>query len=157
MSTSACEVVVTDHEFIHDANPRREHLCCRCDRPRGAHEYRRDVELERYLTELAAQAAGFTKVVFDEYGFPENAGDDMGLRAFADGRAHPGGVRATLDVDREAAEELADCGNYLVWGIVPIYPWVLKGETWACDIYERRMRALRGVLIAWRELHTQAA
>jgi hypothetical protein len=105
----------------------------------------RNLKLERELTDLACEAGGL----------PGAGGRN--IRAFADGRALPGGVRLTLDADREAAEELADARNYLVWGIVAIYPAVLAGEPNACANYERRMRALTALIKAWVALHTEGS
>lgn len=65
------------------------------------------------------------------------------LTRFADDRALPGGVRIGLDGDQEAAEELADARNYLIWSIQ-------DAET--SEDRERRRRALRHVTSAYREL-----
>ncbi len=111
----------------------------------------RNVARERALTELAAEAAGFLSST------PEGlqVGDDGGLRAFADGRAQPGGVRYDgRDFDREVQEELADAGNYLVWSLVPEYESVVAGESRASSDYARRMRALSAVVEAWHALRS---
>lgn len=102
----------------------------------------RDRVLERHLDSLAVRAAGRRH--------------DGGLSRYAAARAHPGGVRAGLDADREAAEELADAWNYLRWGIEQVWGAYLAGDPDAARVYERRMRALVGVLNVWHDLHTPA-
>jgi hypothetical protein len=109
--------------------------------------------LERHLTALAAQAAGFIDTAPDG----SCVGDTLGLDGFADARAWPGGVRCDLDGDREAAEEYADARNYHVWTIERIYQRFLDGEPSAAEVYERHMRALSHLLAAWHALHTPAA
>lgn len=112
----------------------------------------RDRALERYLLDIAAQAAGHTR--------PEGlsvVGDDGGLGAFADHRAHPGPVHLPRDFDREAAEELADCCSYLIWGIQEHHAAFLAGDAGAVDAYERRMRALAGLVRVWHDLHRPSA
>lgn len=102
----------------------------------------RDRGLEQRLVALAAQVCGRS--------------DDGGLLAYAGRRAHPGGVRVELDADKEAAEELADCCNYLVWGIQQVWPAYQAGDPDAARVYERRMRTLVTVVRAWVDLHTHA-
>jgi hypothetical protein len=102
----------------------------------------RDPLLERHLTDLAARAAGLP--------------NDRGLRAFADRRTHPGGVRIGADWDQEAAEEIADCANYLAWGCIETYDGYLAGEPVATARFERRLRALRRQVESWHELFTDA-
>jgi hypothetical protein len=120
----------------------------------GGKRYRdRDLDIEAHLMNIAAQAAGH--VTADDWG--NLTGDDGGLSAFADARAMPGGVRADFDPDRETFEELADARNYLVWGIERDYAAFLRGESEATARYERRMRALRALVVAWWELRTPAA
>jgi hypothetical protein len=102
----------------------------------------RDVALERSLTVLAAQAAGFTD-------------GTHGLDDFADQRAHPGGVRVR-DLERDVLEELADARNYCVWVIEPLWEAHLAGDPEASATVERCLRALAGVVRAWREMHTEA-
>ena len=99
----------------------------------------RDPELEASLMQAAAAAAGLP--------------GDGGLSAYADHRAHPGGVRAELDADQETREELADACNYLRWGIEPIFARVRSGESEFTADYERRLRALSYVVAAWHALH----
>jgi hypothetical protein len=103
----------------------------------------RDVRLERELVDLAARAASLN--------------GDAGLSAFADARSWPGPVRDGLDWDSEAREELADCRNYLCWGVQEVHARMLAGDPRAADEYERRMRALSAVVKAWHELHRDAA
>lgn len=100
--------------------------------------------LERRLTTLAARSVGAEPAA-------------VALRQFADARAWPGGVRTDLDPTQECAEELADASSYLLWGIERVYDAVLAGDPVACDEYERLMRALGGVVLAWRALHTVSA
>lgn len=99
----------------------------------------RDHAVERDLIDLAARAAGYS--------------DDGGLIAYAEHRAMPGGVRVGVDWDQEAREELADASHYLRWGIQTVYAGFLAGDLEAGEAYERRMRALAGVIRAWHELH----
>jgi hypothetical protein len=113
-----------------------------------SHLRARDIQLERYLTSIAAQAVGHTKLKDGTV-----VGDTGGLDEFADGRAHPGGVRASMDYDREIAEELADARNYAVWGIEPYWAEVRAGESRYTADYERRMRALSHLVAAWYALH----
>jgi hypothetical protein len=100
----------------------------------------RDHQLERELTDLAARSVGLVS--------------DGGIGAYADGRAHPGGVRPRSQDGwlREVAEELADARNYALWWAQKNRPGMLAGDADACDAYERAMRALAGVLVAWRGL-----
>lgn len=102
----------------------------------------RDVALERHLTNLAAVAAGLP--------------NDRGLRAFADARCLPGPIRTPRNWDQEAAEELADCANYLVWGLIEDYDAYAAGEPEGTARFERRLRALRRVVEAWADLLTEA-
>ena len=103
----------------------------------------RDLALERELVDIAARAAGLPI--------------DLGLNEFAEYRAHPGPVRLPRDFDREVAEELADARSYLVWAVQRDYDRFLAGDPAATDAYERRMRCLSALVIAWRELHTSAS
>lgn len=105
-------------------------------------ERARNVPLERELTRLAARAAGYTD-------------GPLGLDDVADHRAHPGGVRSR-DFEREAREELADCRSYLVWACEPVWEAHLAGDPEASATVERCLRALAGVVTAWRELHREA-
>jgi hypothetical protein len=120
--------------------------CERCGRLQPAHDYLkpRKPHLERYLTVLAARSAGLS--------------DDRGLRVFADHRALPGGLRPRTsdEWDREVAEELADAGNYLVWALLEDLVGYWAGEAEATTRFERRLRALRRVVEAWTDLHTDA-
>lgn len=102
----------------------------------------RDLPLERHITDLAARAAGLPS--------------DRGLRHFADRRAWPGGVRTPRDWDQEAAEEIADCSSYLLWGCIEEYDGYLAGEPVATARFERRLRALRRQVESWHELFTDA-
>lgn len=102
----------------------------------------RDLPLERHITHLAARAAELP--------------NDRGLRKFADHRSHPGGVRTDANWDQEAAEEIADCANYLVWACIEDFPGYLAGEPVATARFERRLRALRRQVESWHELHTDA-
>lgn len=108
----------------------------------------RNEPLERQLTMLACKAAGY----FTPDGLE---GYDHGLRAFADSRTLPGGLR-DVDWDVEAGEEIADLANYLVWGVIQVYPAHLAGDPDASRHYERRMRSLVRCIQLWHELHTEA-
>lgn len=101
----------------------------------------RDSGLEAHLRDIAVHASGLP--------------NDGGLAAFADMRAHPGGVRAHMDPDRECAEELADAWNYLRWGIEQVWDAYLLGDPDAARTYERRMRAMVALLAAWYALHSR--
>lgn len=102
----------------------------------------RDLALERHLINLAALAASLP--------------DDRGLHRFANARCMPGPVRTPRDWDQEAAEELADCANYLVWGLIEDYDGYVEGEAVSTARFERRLRTLRRVVEAWADLLTEA-
>lgn len=112
----------------------------------------RDEPLERHLTDLAAEAAGY--MIPGPEGKP--VPDDRGLRRYADYRTAPGGLRRGVDWDQEADEEIADLANYLVWGVIQVYDAYLDGDPEATRQYERRMRALVRCVQAWHDLHTEA-
>jgi hypothetical protein len=63
-------------------------------------------------------------------------------------------VRYGLDDIREAREELADCRNYLVWGIERIHDAYLAGDPDAADRMVMNMDALVAVVRAWRALRS---
>lgn len=96
-------------------------------------------DLERHLVDVAVQAAGVP--------------DDGGLSAYADARAHPGGVRANLHARRESGEELADCCNYLRWGIAQVWDAYEKGDAVAAAEVACLLGALSGLIVVWRRLH----
>lgn len=75
-----------------------------------------------------------------------------GIDVLAKKRALPGGIRADLDFDREAQEELADAWNYLTWKCVLHYEAWLEGDPDAADEIQRRVHALRKLVQAWRAL-----
>lgn len=137
-------------EHAKPADPRKTHIdgsfsCVKCGRLVDDAGLRpRDEALERQLTRLAARSVGCEAAA-------------SSLRAFADARAWPGGVRPGLDPTQECAEELGDASNYLLWGVERIYPSMVAGDPGACDEYERLMRALGAVVLAWRELNTPSA
>lgn len=80
------------------------------------------------------------------------------LDGFAESRTHPGPVRAgDRDLLLEAAEELADCRNYLAWAASLARPGLLDGDHEATRRYDQAMRALSAVTVAWRELNTSSA
>lgn len=80
-------------------------------------------------------------------------GSDLaGIDVLAKKRALPGGIRIDLDYDQEAAEELADAWNYLLWGSVILYQAWLEGHVWAADLIQRRLHALRKLVEVWRAL-----
>lgn len=113
--------------------------CVKCGQQIEPSTRPRNVALERELTDGAARAAGFVN-------------GDGGLTALAEHRALPGGVRLELDDIREAREELADCRNYLVWGIERIHDQYLAGDPFAADRLVKNMDALAGVVRAWQAL-----
>ena len=98
----------------------------------------RDHQLERELGELAAKAAGF----FDTHG----------LDSFADHRAHPGGVRESIDPVREMREEIADARNYACWGIEPLWEAYLAGDHDAGKRVAKLLDSLSHLIAAWHAL-----
>lgn len=100
----------------------------------------RDLDLERRLIRIAAQAAGVS--------------GDAGLRNFANRRSPLTPVDLPRDFDEETREEIADGVNYLTWGVQETYEQVLAGDGAACADYERRMRTLTLLVKAWHALHT---
>jgi hypothetical protein len=136
--------------FQRSANT-RVHGCERCGKVEMAHvvkvTYRDDtrpraIPLERELTETAAKAAGLP--------------DDLGLSLYADARAHPGGIRHRTPEQwfRDFVEEIADARNYAVWRLVELHPGYMRGEPDACEEFERWMRRLTAVLVAWRAIRS---
>lgn len=114
--------------------------------------HERPLPLERELVDIAGQAAGMSGAGGKRH--PVIAG----LDAFAEQRTHPGPVRAgDRDLLLEAAEELADCRNYLAWAASLARPGLLAGDHEATRRYDQAMRALAAVTVAWRELHTASA
>lgn len=136
------------HICRESSDPRRAGRCA-CGKKITYGMRDRDIDLERYLTNIAAQAAGHMDVRPDG----SMTGNTRGLDGFADHRALPGGVRSEMDYDREMAEELADARNYAVWGIEPIWAEVRAGDSQHTADYERRMRALSHLVAAWHALH----
>lgn len=105
----------------------------------------RDRALERELLATAGRSMGMEPVAAN-------------LDDFADRRAHPGPVRLDgRDFMVEAAEELADCANYLRWEIQRLYPKVLEGDSVACRDYEQAMRSLSHLIPAYHSLLVPAA
>lgn len=139
---------MTQHICRESSDPRRAGRCA-CGKTITYGLRDRDIDLERYLTSIAAQAHGHTETL------PNGTltGDTRGLDDFSDHRALPGGVRGDMDYDREMAEEIADARNYAVWGIEPIWTDVRAGESQNTSDYERRMRALGFLVAAWHALH----
>lgn len=103
----------------------------------------RDPALGLYLVDIATRAAGLTS--------------DHGLNALAEHRALPGPVHLPRDFDQEIREEIADARNYAIWAIQESYGDYLAGDPGAADDYERRMRALSKLVLAWVELHSDSA
>ena len=105
----------------------------------------RDLEYERELVDLAAQAAGRQHA----------AG---GLLGYAQHRARVGGMDVRYrDLEQwrqEIREELADAVNYCCWTILSIRPAYERGDSWACDQYVQTLGCLVGVVAAWDSLHT---
>lgn len=106
----------------------------------------RDPLLERQLTRMAHQSAGVA-VPMDERA-------PTGLDVYAERRTHPGPLRLPRVWMTEAAEELADARNYLVWEAISHYPGYHAGDLEACARFEHAMRTLAAVTVAWRELTT---
>lgn len=137
--------------FLQSINPRLGG-CARCGRlpdrhhlvavPAAPTDHPRDKPLEQRILALASEAGGHQ--------------GDHGLWSYANHRAFPGGIRANLDSDQEAREELADCANYLTWGLVRDYEAYEQGQPEATDRFERRLRTLKHVVDAWYDLHTGA-
>jgi hypothetical protein len=127
---------------VHEPSPNpRNQGCVKCGQAIEPSKRPRDVDLERRLTEDATKQAGYVD-------------GDRGLTAMAEERALPGGVRYGLDDIREAREELADCRNYLVWGIERIHDAYLAGDPDAADRMVMNMDALVAVVRAWRALRS---
>lgn len=103
----------------------------------------RNLPLEREVTLTAAKAVGLAHA-------------SVSLRDFADARCMPGPIRLPRDWDQEAAEEIADCANYLVWALTEDYAGYLSGEPEPTARFERRMRALSRLVEAWHDLMTEA-
>lgn len=117
-------------------NPRLSDTCVKCGH-RLPPMRPRDIALERELVATAAEGVG---------------SDAGGLDAYADFRAHPGGVRPDLDDLTETREEIADARNYLVWGIERHYQAFLDGDPDAARYVTKRMRALGRLVQVWDEL-----
>lgn len=112
--------------------------------------HERPLPLEHELVDIAAAAAGMPAPRPGKRHPVVAQLDD-----FAERRTHPGPVRAgDRDLELEAAEELADCRNYLAWAAALARPGLLAGDHDATRRYDRAMRALSAVTVAWRELHT---
>lgn len=109
-------------------------------------ERARDPLLERRLSRLAHQAAG-VHVPMDE-------AEPTALDAYAERRCHPGPLRLPRSWMTEAAEELADCRNYLLWEASEHHAGYLAGELESCERFEHAMRTLAAVARAWHELTT---
>lgn len=103
----------------------------------------RDRALEHELLMVAGEAVGQPSAA-------------MNLDDFANRRCHPGPIRPGRDFRQEAAEELADCANYLRWKIQETYPGFVAGESVACREYDMAMRSLAGVVTAYHALFTPA-
>ena len=106
----------------------------------------RDVALERKLSRMAHQAAG-VMVPMDET-------TPTQIDTYAERRCHPGPLRLPRSWMTEAAEELADCRNYLLWEATAHHAGYLAGDLDACARFEHAMRTLAAVTVAWRELTT---
>ena len=114
--------------------------------------HERPLPLERELVDIAAAAAGMNGVGHKRHPVI------VSLDGFAEARTHPGPVRAgDRDLLLEAAEELADCRNYLAWAAALARPGLLAGDHEATRRYDQAMRSLAAVTIAWRELFTSSA
>lgn len=136
---------LADHPFRPRMSGRYPRSCVTCGRNPETHPIThtpRDTRSEREITLLAAQA----------HGIPEPAARH--LDQYADQRAHPGGIRASLNALQEACEELADARNYLTWGIQRLEARVQAGEHDALNERTRLLRCLGHVQQAWTVLHT---
>jgi hypothetical protein len=103
----------------------------------------RDRETEQRLTNVAGESIDLAAAAAK-------------LNAFADSRCAPGGVRIGPCWDTEAAEELADTRNYMVWGIEDVLARAEAGDVEASRDYERRMRTLAALVRCYHELTTPA-
>jgi hypothetical protein len=106
----------------------------------------RDIPLERHLTDIAAQAAGFTRS--DGLNV---VGDDGGLRAFADQRTMPGPIRER-HFRQDAGEEIADLLNYAQWQAQKHYEGYVAGESGHSDEFARYMDIAALAIKAWHRL-----
>lgn len=135
---------LADHPFEARSSGRFPASCVVCGKVPEAHPVThipRDMQGERVITALAAQAGGVREAAA------------RSLDDFADARALPGGVRIDLDAVREISEELADARNYLVWGVQRTMPGVEQLDHDALEQYEPLMRCLAAVQEAWAALH----
>lgn len=103
----------------------------------------RDPALERHLVDIAARSAGLP--------------GDGGVLAYSATRALPGPVVLPRDFDREIREEIADAVNYACWALQEVWARVLAGDPDVMDGYERHMRTLAALVVAWHALHTGSA
>ncbi len=109
-------------------------------------ERQRNPQLERTLSRLAHQAGGVSVPLDDRA--------PTALDEYAERRCHPGPLRLPRVWMTEAAEELADCRNYLLWEATAYYEGYQAGDPEACRRFEHAMRTLAAVAKAWRELTT---
>ena len=95
-----------------------------------------DIALARQLTELVANAAGVPAAA-------------EGLNAYGEYRL----TNTNGDRNPELAK-LGELRNLLIAGIEPYWEGYLAGDPDCSREYERRMRALKGVMDAWIALHS---
>lgn len=134
------------HAFQSSRNP-RVNTCERCGRTpeacaaaQGPPSLRpRDPAAERAYTDLAARAIGLT--------------GDRGLRAYADWRCAPGGVRVGCDWVAELREEIGDAANYAPWALEELEAAYGAGDPEAAAEYARVLRAFSHVVAAWAALN----
>ena len=112
----------------------------------------RDRAHERHLVAIAAMSEEFASI--KDRRLVVSPSIDA-LNAFADQRAHAGGViieGRPVPLVVEAAEELADARSYLVWRAQSVLDAAIGGEPVAVEAYGRAMGSLAGVLAAWTAL-----
>jgi hypothetical protein len=115
-------------------------------------EMERDPQAERQLVALAAASEGLAEMVDGELVVDPIVED---LNAFADDRAHPGGVKlrersGDRSLIEEAAEEIADLRSYLVWKALEMDR--AAGDQERPEDWIRIMTALGHCVSAWAAL-----
>ena len=96
----------------------------------------RNFQLERHLIQVAAQAAGLAH--------------DCGFASFRD--TSPPSI-TSWDAESDTRRYLAAARDTLVMSLCDSYTLVVSGDPDASETHTRRMRALTGLIEAWRGLH----
>jgi hypothetical protein len=149
----------TDCNHTKSSNPRRAHLCLKCGATiaekipeiavQNGQTRPRNLQLEEYLIDIAAQASGF-------YSSDGKKGVDGGLHKYADWRARPGDV-VIKDRTRSVRDKIADTANNVLWDLELIHDRYLAGDAKASDDHERLLRTLAGLISAWHNYKTPSS